>query len=430
MKINRNNYEEFILDYYDGSLNPNQVSELFLFLKENPDIKEEFDSFENLSIVFDENIVFENKESLKKKDIIPIGTIDSSNYENYFVAELENDLTEKEANDVHEFLKLNPHLAETYHLLKLTKLKPDTSIVFENKEHIKKKEIISVGLIDASNYESFFIADFEKDLKPEEAQHLEQFLLQNNHLLEDYNLFKQTKLIADTSIVYENKTALKKFIITPAAKKKGISYQYISIAASILIIFGIYFLFNLNNKTNLTASNEPVNRENLFNNSLHNREYSHDSNINNEFKKQNKTSNINSSNYYALKTLQPINISHIAYKEEEDNLIAFRSSEEPITFNYDLLADNSSLPNNTNSESQTIKEFLISKFRRNVNKSNDNLNQPADRITGWDLAQAGVAGINKFTKNDLQLKKDASKPDNSYALIGKNFSISRNYGGK
>jgi len=431
MIINRNNYEEIFLDYFDGNLNSNQVSELFVFINKNTDIKEEFDSFESLSLVAEEDIIFEDKESLKKKDIISIGLIDSSNYEMFFVAEIENDLSEKESKEVHLFIQQNPHLAETFHLLKLSKLKPDTSIIFENKDNLKKNEIVSIGSIDKTNYETFFIADCEDDLTPEETKNLERFVLQNKHLLEELNLFKQTKLIPDTSIVYNNKNELKRFVIAPKINKSQNAYKYISIAASILILLGIYFTINQTQKSILTSEINSINRNDIFNNMLKSRGYNYNLNNTSIVNIQNPNNNNITINNSFIKTLQPMQIGYIPInKDNKDEIVALRGSGKPITFNDDLLADNSNMPNNKSSEPLTIREFLISKFRKNINQSDKELNQPHDRITGWDIAQAGVVGINKLTNNDIQLKKDVINPDNSYALIGKNFSFSKNYNNK
>ena len=48
MKINRNNYEMYFIDYLDGVLSPDLVSELLLFLDENPDLKEELSDLDAL----------------------------------------------------------------------------------------------------------------------------------------------------------------------------------------------------------------------------------------------------------------------------------------------------------------------------------------------------------------------------------------------
>ncbi|KXK46137.1 MAG: hypothetical protein UZ10_BCD003001461 [Bacteroidetes bacterium OLB10] len=64
--INRENYEIWFIDYFDGKLSPEQTAELLLFLEENGDLKLEFDSFSNITLP-EQDVKFENKMSLKKK---------------------------------------------------------------------------------------------------------------------------------------------------------------------------------------------------------------------------------------------------------------------------------------------------------------------------------------------------------------------------
>ena len=51
MKINLHNYEAVFLDYYEGNLSAEDVSELLLFLENHPELKEDFESFENIVLV-------------------------------------------------------------------------------------------------------------------------------------------------------------------------------------------------------------------------------------------------------------------------------------------------------------------------------------------------------------------------------------------
>ena len=50
MKINRNNYEKWFVDYLDGILDENSEQELHFFLKANPDLAEELESVGNVSL--------------------------------------------------------------------------------------------------------------------------------------------------------------------------------------------------------------------------------------------------------------------------------------------------------------------------------------------------------------------------------------------
>ena len=138
MKINRDNYEIFIVDYFDGNLNPEKVSELMNFLEKNPEIKEEFAGYEVVEFAPDKKIIFENKNKLKKEIITEVNKINEKNYENYFIAKLENDLSENETADFEKFLLSNPHLNSQFQLFLKTKLQADETFVFENKTSLKK----------------------------------------------------------------------------------------------------------------------------------------------------------------------------------------------------------------------------------------------------------------------------------------------------
>ena len=142
MKITRNNYEEYFLDYYENYLTPVQVAELMAFLEENSDLREEFDEFgEMITLNPDTSIEFRNKNALKKKDITPVGKIDGDNYEEYFVAALEGDLSEKESADVSDFMNKNPETKLEYNALGSTFLKPE-NVVYKDKESLKKRGLL------------------------------------------------------------------------------------------------------------------------------------------------------------------------------------------------------------------------------------------------------------------------------------------------
>ena len=138
MSINRNNYEAFFLDYRENNLTPEQVAELVIFLEQNPDLKEEFESFETIQMVPDKNIRFEVKESLKKNNLIPTDNIGAGNYDTYMVADLEGDLSEEESLELKAFISLNPKTKLEYNIFRSTFLKPEKAIQFKDKEQLKK----------------------------------------------------------------------------------------------------------------------------------------------------------------------------------------------------------------------------------------------------------------------------------------------------
>lgn len=175
MKITRENYEVFFLDYADGSLRPGEVAELMLFLEHNPDLKEEFENFENITLAPETELVFERKEELKKKNFT-LGMLNTESSETYFVAYHEKDLSEKEEALVDAFLDQNPEFKNNFNLIGKTRLHADKSIVFPGKRRLKKSSFdlsykraiyYSVSAAAAILLLFVFLPDFSKKTKPD-----------------------------------------------------------------------------------------------------------------------------------------------------------------------------------------------------------------------------------------------------------------------
>ena len=66
MNINRGNYEEWMIDYVEGTLSAVDEERVRNFLKSNPDLKAEIDEFEVFTLEPSGNNSFNDKQSLKK----------------------------------------------------------------------------------------------------------------------------------------------------------------------------------------------------------------------------------------------------------------------------------------------------------------------------------------------------------------------------
>jgi hypothetical protein len=136
-KITGNNYESYLLDFIEGKLDKTTKEELLRFLDNNPDIKNEVDSFEDIKLP--EDIVsFPQKETLKK-EIITVGNINKNNYEENFIAYYENDLNSIERKNVKIFTELNPVLKKEFEISSKLKLPYDKSIIYVDKQSLKRK---------------------------------------------------------------------------------------------------------------------------------------------------------------------------------------------------------------------------------------------------------------------------------------------------
>lgn len=131
MSINKSNYEQYFLDYLDGNLDTGMVAELMVFLAQNPELETELNSFEEITLT-PEPISFTGKDFLKKTD----STL--ARFEDRCIARLEGDMSLKEEKKFDQYLGQNPNKKKEYELFIKTILQPDTSIVFADKDELKK----------------------------------------------------------------------------------------------------------------------------------------------------------------------------------------------------------------------------------------------------------------------------------------------------
>ena len=133
-KISTYNYEEWVLDYVEGKLNLDEVSELRAFLVLHPRLQSELLAFENVQLD-SVSVQFENKNALKKPMIL-------DNYlDEQCVAYSEGDLINNERILFEEQLVNDSTLMGALQLLSKAKLQPDSSVVFEGKRTLKHYQL-------------------------------------------------------------------------------------------------------------------------------------------------------------------------------------------------------------------------------------------------------------------------------------------------
>jgi hypothetical protein len=130
MKINRNNYEAFFIDYLDGKLDEKLVNNFIEFLEQNPELKEELTLVENISIELEE-VTFNKKELLLKEKYDVEEVFDEA-----AIANLEGDISASEKIEFEKYLSKHPEKQKDAGLFQLTKLQPDESIKFSQKHKL------------------------------------------------------------------------------------------------------------------------------------------------------------------------------------------------------------------------------------------------------------------------------------------------------
>jgi hypothetical protein len=136
MKINNINYESYIVSHLDGLLSPAETDELMLFLSQNPHIAAELEAFKQAPDNQDSPLY---KVINAFKDILPDPLIiTDDNFDQVCITQIEGDLNSAQSRELEEYLQKHPDKQKDYYLYTLTKLKPDMTLTYEDKEKLKK----------------------------------------------------------------------------------------------------------------------------------------------------------------------------------------------------------------------------------------------------------------------------------------------------
>lgn len=353
--INKNNYEAYFLDYYEKNLSAEQVAELMLFLENNPQFKEEFIEYEEIVLEPEENIVFENKASLKKEVYKTVGNITSENYEDYIIADIENQITLKERNELSNFIKENPNSEKDYNLYKLTVLQPDLTVIFPGKKSLKKP-------------------------------------------------------LGRT--------------IRPFAKRL---YYATAIAASAAVLIGMFFLNgNQNNmQTNAFASRET--KIEMPERSIYQEQIA-ESPIRKKYPKVNKSKQRENIIIERVNEKTDIQLASNFdnYIPEINYNFDFYNSEEFIQLFQNRYEEELAMEEEGKADFQDLKNYLavgVNKIIRPEAETPDTLR----KLNGWDIADIGISGINKLSKQTFDLKKEKAEDGSvqSFTFSASNFEFSR-----
>lgn len=137
MNINRHNYEEYFILYMDNELGSEERQQGEGFIQQNPDLKEELDLLLQSKFIPESHIVFENKDELLRAT--DSSSINMSNYEEWLVLYLDNELSAEGKIAVENFIAAHPIAKTDLDILSKTKLQPEQNIVFPGKELLYRR---------------------------------------------------------------------------------------------------------------------------------------------------------------------------------------------------------------------------------------------------------------------------------------------------
>lgn len=137
-KIDINNYEEFALDYIDGTLLPEQASAFQAFLLSHPDIKAELEEMASFEMPAIEAELSDAFKAELKMEVTPVAGINANNYEESFALAADDDLNPELAANAEKFVAANPAFFADHKAYQNTKLRPIASVVFADKNVLKQ----------------------------------------------------------------------------------------------------------------------------------------------------------------------------------------------------------------------------------------------------------------------------------------------------
>ncbi len=136
--INLQNYEEYFVRYMDGECSAREIAAVESFLQEHPHLNNELKAL-RATLLIPDQLSFPDKDLLKKG-------ITTLNYESYFSRKIDNDLSAAETAGLGLFLNEHPQLVRELKAYEKTRLRADLSISFPDKNLLKKRSGLVVGM--------------------------------------------------------------------------------------------------------------------------------------------------------------------------------------------------------------------------------------------------------------------------------------------
>jgi len=182
-------------------------------------------------------------------------SINRHNYEEFFLLYVDDELQQPERVEVENFVKQNPDLASELEMLQQATLDTE-DFTFDQKELLYKKE----DSISLANYEEYFVLSVDDELKGNEADKVEKFVLKHPELQDEFTLLKQTKMAPEV-VEFAHKEVLYK----TEKERRVIPFLWmkVSVAAAVIGLVAFTWIFN-NNSNNgdhqrfVTASAKPA----------------------------------------------------------------------------------------------------------------------------------------------------------------------------
>ncbi|GAB1405227.1 MAG: hypothetical protein PHX54_09425 [Lentimicrobiaceae bacterium] len=146
VELNHENYAVFAIDYLEGRLNAETAAAFLSFLDKNPQLKKEFSDLSKMVSLPLERFEMPLKQALKQEYDPDAAEISLNNYDYYFIAWFENDLSETGRNKVSAFLKEHSELTADFEYYAQSRLHQQNQVVYPRKESLKRQVILPLWM--------------------------------------------------------------------------------------------------------------------------------------------------------------------------------------------------------------------------------------------------------------------------------------------
>jgi len=390
MSINRSNYETYIIDYLEGRLDDRLLEELMKFLEANPDISEEFSGMEDMPRLNESMEHFPRRSELHLNEV-GLPALNVKTFDIWLAAAMEGDLTDSMQAELQAFVGSDSERMKQAEQMKKARL-PMAAELFEDKS-ILKRTVTPID-IHAGNISDWLLAKMEGQTSELENEAISTFLIANPQYQRDIELLERTRLQADPSIIYPGKSSLRRFII-PAVTEQTAS-RVLSIAASIVIVLGFsWFGF-------FTDRNEVIRLQmaQTHYQSAQPPRVSTVDDANFMGEDEPRVSQVIRDNRPSLAAVETPMLTSLSLQPDGSapSELSLRFSRHP----HIIYSDASEALNAPGAI--TLQQLGALRLRQFAyGKGETNNTDP--KLSKWELADAGIAGINKLTGSNLRFER-------------------------
>jgi hypothetical protein len=319
---------------------------------------------------------------------------DRSNYEIWFIDWLDGNLDEWQVHQLQEFLGRNQDLMEEFKTLAPVKLKP-ADYSCPRKERLRKRP----ADLTTSQFEYLCVAGLENDLAPLQAAELREAMADDPEKRKIYNLIQKLRLVPSET-VYLHKSRLKR--VSVYVKAFRISLALLSAAAAVALFLTLILPETVNihqpamtvasitippaiTKAPVPEPAEVIIPEVLTTINLYSEV--NDAAVNDTVQKMNPD--------FPRITLSPApmpgHVNIAGRYEAKSSLIEYKYGPAILLF-----------PD----ERSNVDKFFARLFHEKIMRDTTAGDRP---VKGYEIAEAGIAGLNKLLGTELALQRNTDE---------------------